>query len=95
MDASELVRRARVRCRTHLGAGPSLCRECLLEEFEEMLLEQYPEMCRGCVRAGLGVGALGSASQALATTPPQRQFTRPKDHGHTRPTETREQRRFA
>ena len=43
----ELLRRARERCARHRGPTHGVCRECLLAEMEEMLLEQSPGMCRG------------------------------------------------
>ena len=47
MPAEQLLRRARERCDEHRGPTHGICRECLLTEMEEMLLEQNPGMCRG------------------------------------------------
>ncbi len=47
MTPAELIRRARERCDEHRGPTRGICRECLLAEMEEMLLEQNPGMCRG------------------------------------------------
>ena len=46
MTPAELLRRARERCDEHRGPTHGICRECLLAEMEEMLLEQNPGMCR-------------------------------------------------
>lgn len=43
----ELLRRARERCAHHRGPTRGVCRECLLAEMEEMLLEENPELHRG------------------------------------------------
>ncbi len=44
---AELLRRARQRCAQHRGPTRGVCRECLLAEMEEMLLEQNPGLYRG------------------------------------------------
>ena len=44
---AELLRRAQERCAQHRGPTSGVCRECLLAEMEEMLLEQNPGMYRG------------------------------------------------
>ena len=44
---TELLRRARERCAQHRGPTRGVCRECLLAEMEEILLEQASDMCRG------------------------------------------------
>ena len=46
MRAAELLDRARRRCAAHRNV-PGVCRQCLLWEFEAMLLEEHPEMTRG------------------------------------------------
>ena len=46
MDAEALVRRAQARCKQHMP-GKGHCSDCFLEELEEVLLEQNPELCRG------------------------------------------------
>ncbi len=44
---ADLLRRARQRCAQHRGPTRGVCRECLLVEMEQMLLEQNPGLCSG------------------------------------------------
>ena len=46
MDPDDLLERARERCAEHLPAK-GVCRNCFLEEMEDMLLEENPDMRRG------------------------------------------------
>ncbi len=46
MDRDDLLERARERCAEHLG-GKEVCRNCVLGEMEDMLLEENPDMRRG------------------------------------------------
>ncbi len=46
MDPDDLLQRARERHAEHLP-GKGVCRDCVLEEMEDMLLEENPEMPRG------------------------------------------------
>ena len=49
MDRDDLLERARERCAEHLG-GKEVCRNCVLGEMEDMLLEENPSMPRGDAR---------------------------------------------
>ena len=46
MDPEDLLQRARERCAEHLP-GKGVCRDCVLGEMEDMLLEENPGMRRG------------------------------------------------
>ena len=46
MDAETLIQRAQERCSKYLP-GRGSCRSCVLEEMEEGLLEENPELSRG------------------------------------------------
>ena len=46
MDSDDLLQRARERCAEHLPAQGT-CRNCFLEEMEDMVLEENPDMRRG------------------------------------------------
>ena len=50
MDSDDLLQRARERCAEH-RPGAGTCRGCVLEEMEDMLLEENPEMERGDAHA--------------------------------------------
>ena len=46
VTSSELLRRVEARCARHRNV-PGICRECVLTEMEEMLVEENPGMKRG------------------------------------------------
>ena len=46
MDAETLIQRAQQRCSKHLP-GRGSCHSCVLEEMEDVLLEENPELSRG------------------------------------------------
>ncbi len=46
MDAETLIQRAQERCSKHLP-GVGFCRDCVMDEPQEMLLEENPELSRG------------------------------------------------
>ena len=46
MDRDDLLERARERCAEH-RPGKGLCRDCVVGEMEDMLLEENPGMPRG------------------------------------------------
>ncbi len=49
MDRDDLLQRARERCAGHLADG-RLCRDCVVGEMEDMLLEENPAMPRDDAR---------------------------------------------
>ncbi len=46
MDADTLLQRASERCSQHLP-GTGFCNDCVMDELQEMLLEENPELSRG------------------------------------------------
>ncbi len=47
MTSDELIARARQRCSRHRGPTSGMCRQCFLDEMEEMLLDENHGMKRG------------------------------------------------
>ena len=46
MDAETLLKRAAQRCSKHLP-GRGFCHDCVMDELQEMLLAENPELSRG------------------------------------------------
>jgi hypothetical protein len=49
ISTDELIRGAKERCKSHLGAVPDYCRECILKEIGQAIAEEHPELKRGDV----------------------------------------------